>query len=231
MGREDQLEEREVLDSIFPDEITDISETDYRVSIQLDVTPDDEADPGEAPTILLQVHYPEAYPDEPPRLDLSYPPNAARYPHLDIQADKAALLQSLAPTVDENLGMAMIFTVVTTVKELAEQLVGERQAAIAAVREARAAEAEAEENRKFEGTKVTRDTFLDWSARFKEDMADARRRAEEAKEIEDKKKRGPKEERKMTGRELWEKGLAGKVEDEDEGVDIMESMQTLKVEG
>jgi len=27
-----------VLDSIFPDEITDVSETEYRVSIQLEVT-------------------------------------------------------------------------------------------------------------------------------------------------------------------------------------------------
>lgn len=60
MGREDQKEEREVLDSIFPDEITgtapffysllyrpqgiipltnssDISDTEYRISITLDV--------------------------------------------------------------------------------------------------------------------------------------------------------------------------------------------------
>ena len=55
MGRDEQIEEREVLDSIFPDEITgnigvtrfdayadkllaDISDSSYRVSIALDVT-------------------------------------------------------------------------------------------------------------------------------------------------------------------------------------------------
>lgn len=58
MGRDEQKEEREVLDSIFPEEITgsssqlspmqnpayfadfaaDISETEYRISILLDVT-------------------------------------------------------------------------------------------------------------------------------------------------------------------------------------------------
>jgi hypothetical protein len=42
MGREDQIEEREVLDSIFPDEITDVSETEYRVAITLDVTQPEE---------------------------------------------------------------------------------------------------------------------------------------------------------------------------------------------
>ncbi len=65
MGREEQTEEREVLDSIFPDEITgihiyllwpydlcrwqlsDISETAYRISIALDITQhdDDESEP------------------------------------------------------------------------------------------------------------------------------------------------------------------------------------------
>ena len=42
MGREEQIEEREVLDSIFPDEIADISETSYKVTISLDVEHQDE---------------------------------------------------------------------------------------------------------------------------------------------------------------------------------------------
>lgn len=57
MGKEEQKEEREVLDSIFPDEITgigsfalpktklttlaDVSDTEYRISINLDVTGED----------------------------------------------------------------------------------------------------------------------------------------------------------------------------------------------
>jgi hypothetical protein len=36
MGIEDQKEEREVLESIFPDEITDVSETEFRIAITLD---------------------------------------------------------------------------------------------------------------------------------------------------------------------------------------------------
>lgn len=44
MGIEEQKEEREVLDSIFPDEITDISETEYRVQIKLDIQQEDDDD-------------------------------------------------------------------------------------------------------------------------------------------------------------------------------------------
>ncbi|KAI2474714.1 rwd domain protein [Pyrenophora tritici-repentis] len=36
MGVDDQKEEREVLESIFPDEITDVSETEFRIAITLD---------------------------------------------------------------------------------------------------------------------------------------------------------------------------------------------------
>ncbi|KAJ9627981.1 Protein gir2 [Taxawa tesnikishii (nom. ined.)] len=229
MGREEQKEEREVLDSIFPEEITDVSETEYRVAIQLEVTNDEGDDDPPAPTILLQVAYPEAYPDEAPRLDLSYPPNAPKYKHLDIQEDKTRLLDGLSDTIEENLGMAMIFTLVTTLKDEAELLISERQKAIQALRDFEAAQAEAEENRKFEGTKVTRETFLEWSSRFKKEMEEEKLRRQAEIEAEEKKKKGAKEEKKLTGKELWERGLAGKVDEEDEGPDPLESMEKLKV--
>ena len=82
MGREEQVEEREVLDSIFPEEITDISETEYRISMALDVpTLGDEDE--EQPVIQLSVRYGEAYPDEAPTLDITAPPNAARHDLLE----------------------------------------------------------------------------------------------------------------------------------------------------
>ncbi|KAJ3490756.1 hypothetical protein NLG97_g5723 [Lecanicillium saksenae] len=68
MGREEQVEEREVLDSIFPEEITDVSETEFRISIALDIPdfPEDE----EPPKFLLSVRYPEEYPDVAPNLEI-----------------------------------------------------------------------------------------------------------------------------------------------------------------
>ncbi|MCJ1366752.1 hypothetical protein MMC16_005882 [Acarospora aff. strigata] len=229
MGVEEQREEREVLESIFPDEITDISDTAYRISIALDV-PQREEDDEELPTVVLQVNYPDAYPDKPPALDVSSPPNAPKYSHLDIQEDKARLLETLEPVVEENLGMAMVFTLVSTLKDAAELLISERQNAVQAIKDVEAAKAEEEENRKFHGTAVTRESFLTWRAKFRKDMEEEEQRIRDEKETEERKKRGSKEEKKLSGRELWEKGLVGRVEDDDDGADALEGMENLHVE-
>ena len=88
-------------------------------------------------------------------------------------------------------------------------------------------------NRKFEGEKVTRDSFLAWREKFNEDVAEEKARKIAEFEAEEKKKRGKLEEKKLTGKQLWQQGLVGKVveDDEEEGEDAIESMQALKVEG
>lgn len=232
MGRDDQKEEREVLDSIFPDEIQDISDTEYRISIILDVK--EESDEGsEPPIIILNVRYPEAYPDVAPYLDLTQPPNAQKYPHLDIQEDRARLLDALQPTIEESMGMAMVFSLVSTLKDAAELLIAERQQAEQALKDFEAQKAEEEENRKFEGEKVTRETFLAWRENFRQEMAEEKARKAAELEAEEKKKRGGKaEEKKLTGKQLWEEGLAGKaIEEDEEGEDAIDGMRDLKVEG
>jgi hypothetical protein len=181
-------------------------------------------------TIILRVEYPPDYPDEPPRLDIIPPPNAPKYEHFDIQEDKANLLQSLDPTIEENLGMAMVFTLVSSLKDAAELLIAERQKATQAVKEVEAAKAEEEENRKFHGTPVTRENFLNWSRKFKEEQLEDEKRRKEEQEAEDKKKRIAKEEIKLTGKQLWERGLVGKIEEED-GEDGLEGMmERTKIE-
>lgn len=232
MGREEQKEEREVLDSIFPDEIQDISDTEYRVSISLEVKHDSEEEP-ESPMIILNVRYPEAYPDEAPVLDITQPPNASKHEHLDIQEDKARLLDALQETIEENMGMAMVFSLVSTLKDAAELLIAERQQAVQVLKDVESAKAEEEENRKFEGEKVTHDSFLAWREKFREEMDEEKARKTAEVEAEEKKKRGGKlEEKKLTGKQLWQQGLVGKVVEEDEeGEDAIESLQALKVEG
>ncbi|KAI9814426.1 MAG: hypothetical protein M1827_003282 [Pycnora praestabilis] len=204
MGRDDQNEEREVLYSIFPDEITAV--------------------------LLLQVTYPEAYPDEAPQLDLSAPPNSSKYAHLDVQEDRARLMEALQPIIEENMGMAMIFTLVSTLKDSAELLISERLQAAQAVKDVEKAKAEEEENRKFHGEAVTRESFLKWRTDFRRELEEEEQRRKEDKELEDKKKRGPKEEKKMSGRTLWEKGLVGKIEEGEEDEDALEEIEKLKVE-
>lgn len=147
-----------------------------------------------------------------------------------MQDDKTRLLEALQPTMEENLGMAMVFTLVSTLKDSAELLVSERQKAVQAQKEFEAAKAEEEENKKFHGTAVTRETFLAWRENFRVEMSEEERRRQEEKDLEDKKKRISKEERKLTGKELWERGLVGKVDEEDEIPDEVDRLEKVKLE-
>ena len=250
MGIEDQKEEREVLDSIFPDEITgkshgqrptpsdtdvppDISDTSYRISITLENPTDFHDEDVEPAVILLNVAYPDAYPEVGPNLEITAPPNATKHPLLDVAEDKSMLLEGLQPTVEESLGMAMVFSIVSMLKELAEQLMADRQRQQDQVHETAARKKEEEENRKFYGTKVTKEKFLEWQAKFKEEMAEKARVQREADEADERKKVGAKaaakaDEKRMTGRQLWERGLAGK-EVDIEGEDLTDAVKELKV--
>lgn len=127
--------------------------------------------------------------------------------------------------------MAMVFTLVSTLKDSAELLVQERRQATQALKEVEAAKAEEEENKKFHGTAVTRDSFLEWSRKFKEEMAEAQRRRQEEKEAEDRKRRVTREEKKLTGKQLWERGIAGKGDEDEDVGELTESASKLKVEG
>ncbi|KAI4132096.1 MAG: hypothetical protein LQ347_002705 [Umbilicaria vellea] len=223
MGKDEQKEEREVLDSIFPAEITGARYDNLPMNRQ-------EGDDSEPSPMLLSITYPPAYPDEAPVLDLSTPPNSARYSYLDIQEDKTRLLSALEDIIEENMGMAMVFTLVSTLKDAAELLISERQAAAQAIKDVAAAQAEEEENRKFHGTAVTRESFLEWRARFRKEMEEEENKKREEKEAEDRKKKAKADDR-LTGRQLWEEGLVGKVdEDEDEGPDALVEIERLKVE-
>jgi hypothetical protein len=205
--------------------VVDISETEYRISITLDI-PDDEAEP---PVMLLTVRYPEDYPDKAPLLELSAPQNSTPHEYLNIAEDKDQLLQGLEATIEENLGMAMVFTLVSAVKEAAEQLVVERKEAAVKAHEEALLEAEREENKKFHGTPVNRETFLKWREEFLKEMEEARIREEEERAAELKKAR-IKEPARLTGKQLWERGLAtaGQEDGEEDGVPT-DDVQRLKV--
>lgn len=183
--------------------------------------------------MLLHVKYPENYPDEAPILDISSPPAAPAHPYLNVESDKDRLLSSLSETIEENLGMAMVFSLVSTVKDLAEQLVAERQAAARAEHEQRILAAEREENKKFHGTPVTPETFQKWRIQFRKEMEELKTREAEAEEAAEKKKnRGKDTVVGLTGKQLWDRGMAGKAEDDyddgDDGIPVSE-IQDLKV--
>lgn len=206
----------------------DLSDTSYRITITLDLDIDTDE---EAPLLILQVSYPNEYPDVAPELDILTPPNAPKHSRFDIQEDKAHLMEALQPSIEENLGMAMVFTLVSTLKEAAENLIMERVASEREAHEKEIAKAEEEENRKFQGTLVTRERFLEWRERFMGEMEEQEQREREEKEAEEKKKKpSAREEPKLTGRQLWERGLAGKADYDEEGDEELPSTGVEKLQ-
>ena len=127
--------------------------------------------------------------------------------------------------------MQMIFTLITTLKESAETLIVDRQEAKQAVKDNEARKAEEAENAKFQGEAVTRESFLKWREEWKRKLQEDQRRQEEKEEEARKKKAGAagKVEERLTGRQLWERGLVGKYEEEDEE-ELEEGVAALKVE-
>lgn len=128
--------------------------------------------------------------------------------------------------------MAMIFAIVSTIKEAAEQMIQDRKDIVAKAQEEAALAAEREENKKFHGTQVTPETFLKWREGFVREMEQMERKEEEDR-LAELKKAKIKEPVKLTGRQLWQRGLAGHVDEEvDEEIDGVptEGVEKLAVE-
>ena len=123
----------------------------------------------------------------------------------------------------------MVFTLYSSLKEAAEQLIQDRKAAEEKAREEEQLAAEREENKKFHGTPVTPETFMKWREGFLKEMEEKRLREEEERLAEMKKAR-IKEPVRLTGRQLWERGLAGKGEEEEEEEGLADGVEQLKVE-
>lgn len=206
----------------------DVSETEFRISIALDIPdyPEDE----EPPKFLLSVRYPAGYPDVAPDLEIMAAADGGATEHFDTGDDREHLLASVQETIQENMGMAMVFTIVSALKDVAEQLVQERKDAVAQADEERRAAVEQEENKKFQGTPVNPETFLKWRDGFLQEMEEERVREEEER-LAELKKAKIKEPVKLSGRQLWERGLVGKVDEGDEDEDApVEEMEKLAVE-
>lgn len=135
----------------------------------------------------------------------------------DIEEDRERLIDALNDSIEENMGMAMVFTLVSTVKDEAEQIIQERQAVLMQEHVKRVMAIEAEENKKFHGTPVNIETFAKWRDAFRKEMDDIEQAEREVEEAAEKKRnRGKETEVKLTGRQLWESGMAGKADEDDD---------------
>lgn len=225
MNIEEQEQELEVLQSIYPDELKVKSPTNYAVKIKLD-TPS-----RRIHIIALLVKYPEDYPEVLPELDVNYASTImfelldeeevesddesdeddededqdakeamALSEYVDFDGDDFDLLrQKVLDEAELCIGMPMIFTLVGQLKEDAEALFQKILDKKQKEWDDKVAIREAAEQEKFKGTPVTKESYEKWRLGFRKEMKTDEYFQEKFEQMH----LG-----KMTGREIFEKGLA-----------------------
>lgn len=198
MSSEVLAEEFEVLESIYPTELSKLSENEIRIEVE----PEEISEEHEEVKLTLDVKYPQDYPDVLPELSLE--PTQGGLQDDEVQA----LIEGLRAVGEENLGMAMTFTLVSHLREQMASLVSsrvERRKHEESEKERQIIEAEEARTR---GTPVTPDAFLAWKAKFDKELA-----VKKAKEDAEKMKSMTPKEReeykrlgtRLTGRQLFER--------------------------
>ncbi|KAH6830741.1 peptidase M20/M25/M40 family protein [Perilla frutescens var. hirtella] len=191
--------EIEALEAILMDDFKEIhpSESGLNTSnrcFEITICPqDDDADEPNIPLVRLALifSHTEKYPDEPPLLDLK---SLKGIPTGDLRVLKEKLEQEAA----ENLGMSMVYTLVTSAKEW----LSERFAQDAGDEDDEEDEVAKDEIIIPHGEPVTVDSFLAWRERFEAELA-----LERAKLMPDSALAAPKEKR-LSGRQWFESGRA-----------------------
>ncbi|KAG5654536.1 hypothetical protein H0H81_001177 [Sphagnurus paluster] len=180
MSSEAVLEELEVLESIYPEELSKISERE----IEIDAEPDDPIDGAEEQLSLRAVDG-------------------------EIDDDELeAILEELRSVGNDNIGMAMTFTLVSHLREQLSLLVRTRTDRREKEEREKERLALEEEEARTRGTPVTVESFKAWKAAFDKEVALKKARDDEEKlkvltpkEREEWKRVGSR----LSGRQLFER--------------------------
>ncbi|KAJ2772530.1 rwd domain-containing protein [Coemansia nantahalensis] len=167
---EEQASELEILQSIYPTELTQHSATEFSISIAID---EEDVLPC---TLDLAIAYTPEYPDELPGFSISVAededaPEPGETDAVLDAADVATLGAAVRATGEESRGIAMVFSMAAALKEAAGQLLIDKTDDLKRKREARLQREIAAEQAKFVGTPVTRESFLAWKAAFDAEMS------------------------------------------------------------
>lgn len=199
---QEQEMEIEALEAILMDEFKEIRPGESGLStsgrcFQIAISPQDDGgdEPNSMPVQLgLIFAHTERYPDEPPLLNVT---SIRGIPNEDLRI----LKQKLEEEAAENLGMAMIYTLVATAKDWMDERFKQDEGSDDALED----EAKKDEVIIPHGEPVTLETFLAWRERFEAELA-----LERAKIMPDSALSAPKE-KKLSGRQWFETGRAAAV--------------------
>ncbi|VVD03493.1 RWD domain-containing protein 1 [Leptidea sinapis] len=180
----EQASEVEALDSIYCGDMQILqTEPVHKFNIPIK---SETYDDGDGLACQLIFTYTPKYPEEVPLIEISNEENFGEI------VDKNELLKLLNEQGRDNLGMVMIFTLVSAGQEWLNEkwdlIKKEREEQVLAKKRAD----EEAEMKRFEGTRVTVETFLAWRKQFELEMGTPAKREREAKD-----------KNKLTGKELF----------------------------
>ncbi|KAH6918604.1 ubiquitin-conjugating enzyme/RWD-like protein [Coprinopsis sp. MPI-PUGE-AT-0042] len=207
MASEAILEEFEVLESIYPTELHKISDT----NVEIEAEQDEDIEGIPNIKLLLSVHYPNDYPDALPDLKLSAIDGEISESELE------TLVEDLISVGNENLGMAMTFTLVSHLRERLTALAHSKEAEKKRLEDEKERRLLEEEEARTRGTPVTLDSFKQWKTKFDKEIAviKAKEEDEKLKALTPKEREEYKRaQSRPSGRQLFEKnkGLADRDE-------------------
>ncbi|CAI9742129.1 domain-containing 1-like [Octopus vulgaris] len=211
--REEQRDEIEALEAIYPNEIKVLeTEPNYIFAIELS-SQQTEEEPEDLITITLQFTLDDDYPDSVPIMEI------LDYQNLD-DVKVNVILEDMNELAQETLGMVMVFTIVSAVQEKINDIIEQNKQEREKEELRKQKEQEESEQKTFEGTRVTVETFIAWKARFDLEMKESRRNFMDINQTNT----------KLTGKELFQQDSSMIVSDmeflkgENEAVEVDESL-------
>jgi len=156
---EEQRDELEALESIYSEEIDILGESPHRFTIPVKTEDYDDDSTDDGRFVLLKFTFTPEYPSEAPLVEVEESDNIDDE-HLD------ELQQEISSQIDENLGMPMVFTIVSAAIEWLGAKNDQIKSDLLEAAKRKKEVEEEEERKKLEGTKVTIESFLAWKADF-----------------------------------------------------------------
>lgn len=163
---EDQKSELEALESIYYNELEgelvtkrpnhvissniclSVIETEPRIKFKIAISTEEFNETQDGLSCELLFTFPILYPDEAPLLEIETD-------NFDDEMVKEKLMDSLKLTIEENMGMEMIFTLVAGAQELLNTLFDEIKTTRDELKLKKEQEIEEAERKRFEGTRVS----------------------------------------------------------------------------
>ena len=212
--KEEQDSEFEALEAIYSDELTLISTEPYCFDVSVKGSNEDRKDDIEISMyFIIRFTLVECYPDESPLMEIDRASDEMDEKRTEM------LVEHLQEVATENLGMVMVFTLVSAAQDMLLQFVDDIKKEIEDKKHAEYLEAKRLDELKYKGTPVTLENFLAWKIRFDEEM-----RMSGKCIIVD----SPKLSKKLTGKQLFERDSSMNVSDvqflTETGVKVDESL-------